>query len=362
MDFARLRISHGDDEPSGENLEYDPSFISLELAAQPGEERQVGDSIIAAEDPDHREVLQLSTELLERTHDIRAVAFAAYSLLRTEGFNGYREAVSFLRWMLEEHWATCHPQLDADDDDDPTMRINAVASIGAHDTMLKGLRLAPITESRAFGRFSLRDILIAEGEVEPPSGMDSPPEPSTISGAFQDSKADHMKAVRRAVDRIYEDVRAINGIFAERTPGNGPDLDDLIALVRQIQTKMSAYGIRGEDEEEADAVSDDTPGDAGDGDGGGVATGPAAGGGRAAGGGVSGVPGAINNQQDVKATLDKLIAYYQKFEPSSPVPMLLARCKRLVGADFLTIIKDIAPDGRDNAKMVGGIKDDDDDD
>lgn len=361
MDFARLRISHGDDEPSGENLEYDPSFISLELAAQPGEERQVGDSIIAAEDPDHREVLQLATELLERTHDIRAVSFAAYSLLRTEGFRGYRDAVAFLRWMLEEHWGTCHPQLDADDDDDPTMRINAVTSIGAHDTMLKGLRLAPITESRAFGRFSLRDILIAEGEIEPPAGMDSPPEASAIGGAFQDSKADHLKAVRKAVDGILEDARAINRIFSDRTPGNGPDLDDLVALMRQIQAKLSAYGVRGEDEEEAAAAGDDGSDEAGGDEGGPAPAAPAGGPARAAGGGVSGVPGAINNQQDVKATLDKLIAYYQKFEPSSPVPMLLARCKRLVGADFLTIIKDIAPDGQDNAKMVGGIKDDDDD-
>ena len=363
MDFARLRISHGDDEPSGENLEYDPSFISLELAAQPGEERQVGDSIIAAEDPDHREVLQLSTELLERTHDIRAVSFAAYSLLRTEGFKGYREALGFLRWMLDEHWATCHPQLDADDDDDPTMRINAVASFGAHDTMLKGLRLAPITESRAFGRFSLRDILIAEGEIEAPAGMDNPPEANAIGGAFQDSKADHLKAVRKAVDGILEDVRAINRIFSDKTPGNGPDLDDLVSLMRQIQAKMSAYGVRGEEEEAAAAAEEAGDYGGGDDDDGGQAPAAAAGGGpaRAGGGGVSGVPGAINNQQDVKATLDKLIAYYQKFEPSSPVPMLLARCKRLVGADFLTIIKDIAPDGQDNAKMVGGIRDDDDD-
>lgn len=365
MDFERLKVSHGDEEPSGENLEYDPSFISLELAAQPGEERQVGDSIIAAEDPDHREVLQLATELLERTHDIRAVAFAAYSLLRTEGFKGFREAVGFLRWMLEEHWSTCHPQLDADDDDDPTMRINAVASFGAHDTILKGLRLAPITESRAFGRFGLRDILIAEGEIEPPAGMDSPPEASAINGAFQDSKADHLRAVRKAVDGTLEDVRAINRIFADRTPGNGPDLDDLVAILRQIQAKMSAFGVRGEDEEEAAAAQDhDTDGAGGGDDGAGGATMAAAGGAgpRAGGaGGISGAPGAINSQQDVKATLDKLIAYYQKFEPSSPVPMLLARCKRLVGADFLTIIKDIAPDGQDNAKMVGGIRDDDDD-
>ena len=72
MDIADLLKSHGDDEPSGENLEYDPAFISLELAAQPGEERQIGDSIIAAEEADHDEVIAQAMDVLGRSHDLRA--------------------------------------------------------------------------------------------------------------------------------------------------------------------------------------------------------------------------------------------------------------------------------------------------
>ena len=51
MDPAVLLQSKGDDAPSGENLEYDPAFTEMELAAQPGEESVVGNETIEATDP-----------------------------------------------------------------------------------------------------------------------------------------------------------------------------------------------------------------------------------------------------------------------------------------------------------------------
>ena len=59
--------------------------------------------------------------------------------------------------------------------------------------------------------------------------------------------------------------------------------------------------------------------------------------------------------------LDRIIAYYARSEPSSPVPMLLERAKRMVGADFLTIIKEMAPDGIQNVHLIGGITETEDD-
>ena len=76
---------------------------------------------------------------------------------------------------------------------------------------------------------------------------------------------------------------------------------------------------------------------------------------------AAGRVGGINNQQDVKNTIDRLIAYYTRAEPSSPVPILLERAKRLVGADFVSIIKDMAPDGKDNVYLIGGIPPDEED-
>ena len=351
MDLSDLLTSHGDDEPSGENLEYDPAFIALELAAQPGEERQIGDNVIAAEEADHAEVLAQANDVLGRSHDLRAAVFAAHSLLRTKGFPGFAEATGYIRGVLEQFWDTCHPQLDADDDNDPTMRVNAVVSLAGNDTILRAIRLAPLTESRSFGRMTLRDILIAEGETAPPPDMEAPPTTDQVSAAFQDTNGELLEKMRAAVAKAHEDVKAIDAVFDERVPTLGPDLDALEKLLRLVLQKFSAAGIGGN--------SGDDGSDRGDGgeDGSGGSS-PGAGSGSAArgfGGGASGGGGAINTQQDVKNSLDRILAFYARSEPSSPVPILLERAKRMVGADFLTIIKEMAPDGIPNVYLIGGI-------
>ncbi len=71
----------------------------------------------------------------------------------------------------------------------------------------------------------------------------------------------------------------------------------------------------------------------------------------------SGLSGGINNNQDVLAALKQICEYYKKYEPSSPVPILLERCTRLVGKGFMDVLKDIAPDGIDQASVVMGIRD-----
>jgi len=352
MDLTSLLQNHGDDAPSGENLEYDPAFIALEIAAQPGEERQVGDSIIVAEEPDFAEVISLSEDVMQRSHDLRAGVFVAYALLQTKGFPGLAEATGYLRGCLEQWWETCHPELDADDDDDPTMRINAVRGLADANTILRGVRLAPMTESRAFGRISLRDFQIAEGEIPAPAGMDNIPEMGQISAAFKDTGDEKLTELRTAAEAIFADIKAINAVFDDKTPAMGPDLGPLEKLLKQVLSRFSASGVGGAVAATADDAQDDS------GPSGGHAAAPSGGSGPV----MASVAGAINGQQDVRNTLDRLLAWYEKSEPSSPVPILLARAKRLVGADFYTIIKDIAPDGRENVKTVGGLKDEDEED
>ena len=77
-------------------------------------------------------------------------------------------------------------------------------------------------------------------------------------------------------------------------------------------------------------------------------------------GGGGAISGAVKNPNDVIRMLDKILDYYARSEPSSPLPLLLERAKRLVSKDFMTIMRDIAPEGVDQASRVGGITDDDD--
>lgn len=343
MGVSALLRSFGDDEPSGENLEYDPVFTEMELAAAPGEERQMGDSVLAAEEPDWREVAQKATAVLEQSHDIRAAVYLATAELAMRGLPGFADVTGYIRGCLEDYWDTCHPQLDADDDNDPTMRVNAVLALADANTVLRGLRRAPLTESRAFGRFTLRDIQIAEGEIVAGPDEENIPDTTLVGAAFQDTGPEKLGVLREAAETAAANIKAISARFDEMTPGQGPDLDVLARLVGQIVSRLrNATGGGGEAETEtSQAEAEDAPA-------------PAARAGQAA---AAGGGGAINSPNDVANALDRIIAYYKRSEPSSSVPLLLLRAKRLVSADFLTIIKDMAPRGVENVNLIGGLDD-----
>lgn len=340
MDVAKLLEPHGGDAPSGENLEYDPVFVDMELAAQPGEERQEGDKIREAEDPDFGDVTVKAAAVLERSHDIRAAVFYAEAILYTKGLPGFAEATAFARGCLETHWATCHPELDEDDDDDPTMRINAVQGLNGADTVIRAMRRAPLTDSRMFGRMSLRMIEIAEGSSTAPAGMTDVPDSAAIGAAFQDTESEALSEMLTAALSAQADIKAIDAVFVANTPGQGPVLEDVQKTIGQIVRRLS--DVVGDDIEISQEGSEG-------------ASGEAAVGSSALAGAMVG--GAINSPSDVSNALDRMIGYYHRNEPSSPMPILLERAKKLVGADFLTIMKEIAPQGLDQAKMVGGIRD-----
>ena len=65
--------------------------------------------------------------------------------------------------------------------------------------------------------------------------------------------------------------------------------------------------------------------------------------------------GTINSREDAIRALDKVCDYFKQHEPSSPVPLLLQRAKRLVAKDFIEIIRDLTPAGVAQAEEIGGI-------
>ena len=62
--------------------------------------------------------------------------------------------------------------------------------------------------------------------------------------------------------------------------------------------------------------------------------------------------GEIRNRADVLKALDRICDYYTDHEPSSPVPLLLARVRGLVDKNFIDILKDLAPNGLSEASEL----------
>lgn len=337
MDLEALLSPRDSEAPSGENLEYDDVFVAMEIAARPGQERQAGSEILEAQDPDFADVMRKALAVMERSHDLRAGTTLAGAILFREGLPGFAAATAYVRGCLEQYWDSCHPQLDADDDDDPTMRINSLQALGAPDPVLRGLRGTPLTESRAFGRVTLRDILVAQGQMTLPDDEQATFDTASIDAAFKDTDPEKLTTTLEAARAAQEDLVAIEQLFSDKTPGQGPRLSEAVKLLKQIVQHVGAAVGSEEDAPEEDAAAEE----------------PAAAGGGAV---RASAPGQIASQADVLRTLDAVISYYRKAEPSSPVPILIERAKRLVGADFMDIMKDMAPAGVDNVRLIGGLE------
>ncbi len=63
---------------------------------------------------------------------------------------------------------------------------------------------------------------------------------------------------------------------------------------------------------------------------------------------------AVSSRADVVRVLDLVLEYYENHEPASPVPLLVARAKRLVPMSFMEAMKDLAPAGMKELQAVAG--------
>jgi type VI secretion system protein ImpA len=331
-------------EPCGADLEYDPEFGELERLAQPRPEQRMGERVIPAEEPDWRAVASRAQSLLGRTKDLRVAMHLVRALLRTAGFPGLRDGLAVLQGLLQRHWEGLHPRLDPDDDYDPTMRVNIVAGLCDPDSVLRPLREAPLVSSRMLGRFALRDLAMASGEIPPPSGTERP-SPEVIEGAFMEAAPEELTATAEAIGKARDLVVAIEASITERVgSGRAQSLDALTGLLRDAQRavseRLARRGLGAAAEPAGDAGAPDAAGPL-----------PA---GRAPLSRGPAVAGQVASREDVARLLDLICEYYRQFEPASPVPLLLQRAKRLVPMTFLEIVRDLAPDGLTQVENIRG--------
>ena len=123
VDFKRRKL----DVPAVvERLEYDPNrsaFIALVKYADgvlsyiiAPQRLAVGDTVIAAVEPDWRQVQMQAIALLARTKDLRPAMLLFRASTRLEGLQGFRMSAQLVSQLLDTYWPALHPLLDADDD------------------------------------------------------------------------------------------------------------------------------------------------------------------------------------------------------------------------------------------------------
>lgn len=325
-------------DPCGADLEYDSAFTTLDKAAQGKPEQQIGSTIIPAEPPDWKSVGRQATELFGRTKDLRVAVHLAKALLRTDGLKGFAEGLTVVDRLIQSYWDGVYPRLDPDDDNDPTMRLNILAMLAAPE-ILSALRATPLISSRTLGRYAYKDVEAAAAAGSASAGDGTAPSTAAIDAAALDCDLQELQNDATAAAACAAALASLDAGLSERV-GSG-SIGGWAALTTLVQ-KIAAYlktTLARRSPAAASAV--------------GGADGVAAGN-SATPQTISGLPGEIGSREDVLRTLDKIVAYYAQHEPSSPIPLFIERCKRLVTMSFLDIVKELVPDAVQQVTVLTG--------
>ncbi|OPG71928.1 type VI secretion protein ImpA [Pseudomonas ogarae] len=341
MDVPLLLAAVSATSPCGEDLEYDADFLRLERDSRGQPERSMGDSILPAEPPEWRSIQQQSLDLLQRSKDLRITHFLLQSSLALEGLPGMARVLTLISELLKQYWAELHPRLDADDDNDPTVRINALAGLTS-DITIRLLRESILARSRTFGAVSLRAAANA-------SGLQSFPDENLgaeqLAGALLDSDPEQLEITRAALLEARSAAEAIEQQVSDQVgSAQGVDLGPLKQPLKMALQILGQFAPQSGDSALSDPVSDDSAAPTE------YASVPST----PRNTSTSTVSGEINNRDDVLRSLDRILAYYTRHEPSSPLPVLLNRAKNLVHADFAAIVRNLIPDGMSQFENLRG--------
>ncbi len=325
-------------DPCGADLEYaDPAFAALDRSAQGKPEQQIGSTIIPAEPPDWKTVGRQAGELFAKTKDLRIAVHFAKALLHTDGLKGFAHGLTAIDRMIQSYWDGLHPRLDPDDGNDPTMRINILATLAAPD-MVSALRAAPLVSSRTLGRYAYKDVEAAATAGSAADG--TAPSAAAIDAAALDCDLQELQNDTAAATACVEAMASLDTALSERVgPGAIGGWPALTTLVQKI-----AHFLRTTLARRSPAAASVVGGGEN-----GVATGNPA-----SPQTISPITGEIGSREDVLRTLDKIVAYYTRHEPSSPIPLFIERCKRLVTMSFKDIVKELVPDAVRQVEVLTG--------
>lgn len=325
-----------DEWPCGEDLSDDASLQELETMARGKQETQFA----AAEPPDWKKLRARCLEVFARSKDLRIAMTLTMASLELDGLAGFRECLALVKGLLETYWAAVYPLLDPADDNDPLQRMNIVATLatpvgtyGDPLRILERLRAIPLCSSVQMGRYNFAEILRAESGVAT-QGDKPAVTTAQIEAAFRDSNPEELGERYKI---LGDCVTLVHGIDESVThtvgAANAPDLSPLSGDLAAMQSRVAPY-VR-----KTEAAAGEVTGASGQ-----------------PGQVAFSLEGEIRSRDDVLRILQKICLYYDRVEPSSPVPLMLKRAARLAEMDFMQIIQDLSPDAVTQIRTITGEK------
>lgn len=322
------------DLPCGPDLELEGDAEFMRFLAQI--EGVLPESFLSfnRRDADLQSYIATAGTLLKRTADLRLLVAAAKLFILDQDLGSFTRCVEVLAGWLEERWEGLHPDLLGED---PVMRVIALQTLDDAPHTVLPLQVAPLFRSRRIGHVSLRSFLLSEGKVQPRRNPDSDemervPTGGDLASAIKDAEAadvtaawDHAQRLSGAVARVEQ------AVDAHASGAAGLSLDRLKGVAKQlVETLQRVVAEKDPSLAPASAGGAEEAGDAGEGGSSPSDSGPMS-------------VQAMASLPDVAAALLAAERYFVRHEPSSPVRMLLAQTRALLGRSFFEVLSALSP-------------------
>jgi len=299
----------------GQQVALDAPLEAAE-AGREGERRRVPKP---ADAPEWAELRDRSLEALSRSKDLRVLAYLGAAVLRTNGPEALCRVIAVASTWLSSFWDTVYPLAG----EDTVERQSALSTFTDHFAFIEPLRKAVLVSSREHGRFSLRDI--QNGAIK-----------QAVDGAFDEMSLADLQSF---CNRVLQSEVALQQMEAQIRQSDADPLlsfKDLSPVLEQLHRVLLSQLTR----RQGGAVNAEVT----------TAVVPSSNGAAVL------AAGAIRTRDDAIRALDAVATFFRQTEPSSPVPLLLDRAKRLVSKTFLEVLADIAPGALGEARTVSGVK------
>jgi type VI secretion system protein ImpA len=320
------------DSPCGQDLEDTQLLASFDAY------RLFGRAAPLPAEIDWPRIRDHANEALGSSKDFRLLAHLGCAVIRIGGLAEYATVLGVASKWLEMWWTDVYPRVD----DDAILRKNALNGFADRMAAVDGLRRAPVLRHRQLGAYSIRDIEIALGQSSPAEGETQTLDAAQLNALLTDSALEDLETLHTQLQDCLASLESIENTMREQGGIEAvPDLSPLTPSLGRTAKLIS------------DHLLTRSPGP------GAVAAGSAGAdnsmeaGGTAAAVGV----GAIRTRGDATRALDAVAEFFRANEPSSPIPLLLERAKRLVAKDFLAVLAELAPDALTQAKAASGVRD-----
>ena len=325
MDIESLVAPLSEEAPSGPDLSYDSERQQIEVVF----ERQVGGTGGGEDDdpPDWRGVIALITAQAERTRDIWLPTYLMRAAANIGDFELVVEGAELFARLIEERWADVHPQLD---EYGFIGRKTPCEPLTTIPDFLAPLGKVPLISHERMGKFSGNDFdLFAEqGSSAEDYGR--------FRALIEATDVADLQLILDRFDALRDAIQRVDAVMTANAEGDTstnftPTYEQIAKLRRAV-----AANVPGAEVESQDAQGDGESGGTGGDD---SHSGP-------------GFTGGINSRDDAVRAIGAISKYFERHEPSSPVPVLLRRAKEWISLDFMAILEDIAPGSVDEANRV----------